>query len=400
MPDTALDGTRVLDLTHHIAGPYCTKLLADFGADVIKVERPGIGDPARRTGPFYHHEPHPEKSLPFLYLNTNKLSVTLDLKSDTGGHILRQLVGEADMLVENFSPMVLPSLGLGYEALRDLNPRLVVVSISNFGQTGPYRDYKATDIVEYAMGGLMYIFGSNDREPLKHALHQAQFTAGTNAASAATIALYHQWLTGQGQWVDVSIQECIASALRDTTSLYTYMGAIRRRQPAYTGDIPRSPAKARDGYVVPIAFGGVDWATIVDFLEAPDLGDPKFSTPQGRLENAAELASLTAEAFGRRDKFEMLDAAHRRRGLIYGVVNSPQEVVDNPQYKARDYFVEIDHPVTGTATYPGAPFLMSQTPWRARSPAPTLGQHNQEVLCDRLGYSKHELAQLHAAGVV
>ena len=175
MPEGALEGVKVLDLTHHIAGPYCTKLLADFGAQVVKVERPG-GDPARNMPPFFHDEQDAEKSLLFLYLNTNKRSVTLNLKSSEGIHIIEQMVRDTDILVENFSPDVLPSLGLDYPALRELNPSLVMVSISNFGQTGPYRDYQATDIVEYALGGLMYIFGAYDREPLKHALHQAQFT--------------------------------------------------------------------------------------------------------------------------------------------------------------------------------------------------------------------------------
>ena len=400
MQDSALGGIKVLDLTHHIAGPYCTKLLADFGAEVIKVERPFSGDPARRMGPFFHDEPHPEKSLPFLYLNTNKRSVTLDLKTDTGRQIVRRLASDADLVVENFSPRVLPSLGLGYEDLRQKSLRLVMVSISNFGQTGSYRDYKATDLVQYALGGLSYIFGSNHREPLKHALHQAQFKAGTNAAVAATIALHHQRLTGQGQWADVSVQECMASCLRDTTSLYTYTGAIRRRQSEHSGDIPRSPVKVKDGYVVPIAFGGVEWQTIAEFLDAPALMEPRFATPQGRLENARELHDIVSAAFAKQDRFEIFRSAHQRRGFIYGVVHSPKDVIENPQYQARGYFVEIDHPVAGTATYPGAPFTMSETPWQIGSPAPTLGQHNEEILCDRLGYARAELMQLRASGVI
>ncbi len=182
MTESALEGVSVLDLTHYIAGPYCTKLLADFGADVIKIERPGTGDAARNMGPFYHDEPHIEKSLPFLYLNTNKRSVTLDLKSATGAQILRRLVRDVDVLVESFSPRVMPSLALGYEDLNKINPSLVMVSISNFGQTGPYRDYLATDIIEYALGGLMYVFGYEDRETLKQALYQSQYKAGTTAA--------------------------------------------------------------------------------------------------------------------------------------------------------------------------------------------------------------------------
>ena len=190
MTERALEGVKVLDFTHHIAGPYCTKLLADFGADVVKIERPG-GDPARRMAPFHHDEADPEKSLVFAYLNTNKQSVTLNLKSEKGIQVLKSLVEESDVLVENFAPKVMPSLGLDFETLQRTNPSLVMTSISNFGQTGPYRDYKAADIVEYALGGLMYIFGAYDGGPLKHAFNQAQFKAGTDAA-AATPGLIHQ----------------------------------------------------------------------------------------------------------------------------------------------------------------------------------------------------------------
>ena len=338
LPDAALEGIKVLDLTHHIAGPYCTKLLADFGAEVIKIERPGSGDPARRMGPFFQDEPHPDKSIPFLYLNTNKLSVSLDLKSETGRRILKHLVRQADLIVENFSPRVLPSLGLDYQSLREGNPRLVMVSISNFGQTGPYRDYAAADIVEYALGGLMYIFGSNHREPLKHALNQAQFKGGTNAAAAATIALFHQQTSGKGKWVDVSIQECIASALRDTVSLYTYMGAVKQRQPEYFGDLPRSPMEVEDGYVVPVVMGRIEWEEVADFHGEPELKDARFSTPQLRLDNAVELDAIIRKSFARWKKMDLFTAAHQRRGLIYGVVLNPQEVVDLPQLETRGYF--------------------------------------------------------------
>ena len=227
----ALERLKVLDLTHHIAGPYCTKLLGDFGADVTKVERPESGDPARGMGPFAGDDPHPDKSLSFLYLNTNKRSITLNLKSGAGRSILKRLASGVDVIVENFRPRTLPGLGLSYEELSSGHPSLVMVSISNFGQTGPYRDYEASDIVEYALGGLQYIFGSNDREPLKHAYNQAQYKAGVNAASAALIAYFHSMMTGDGQWVDISIQESIASGLRDATSAYTYSGAVRWRQP-------------------------------------------------------------------------------------------------------------------------------------------------------------------------
>ena len=399
MAPSALNGVKVLDLTHHIAGPYCTKLLADFGAQVIKIERPS-GDPARDMPPFYHDERHPEKSLPFLYLNTSKRSVTLNLKSDCGIHILRELAKDADVLVENFSPRVMPSLGLDFPILQELNPALVMVSISNFGQTGPYSDYRATDMVEYALGGLMYIFGSYDREPLKHAFNQAQFKAGTNAAAAALMALYHQRSTGQGQHVDVSIQESVASALRDVTSNFTYFGAVRRRQPNHSGDLTRLRAVS-DGYILPNpGIGGrLNWNTVVEFLEAPALDDDKFRTPSARLENAEELGEILDRLFISKNKMDMFYRAHQKR-FIYGVIDSLEEVLANPQNLARERFVELGHPVAGTFNYPGAPFHLSGTPWDGLHPAPTLGQHTREVFSQRLGYTAADLEELIGMGVI
>ena len=398
MTSGALAGVKIIDLTHHIAGPYATKLLADFGADVLKIERPG-GDSARRLPPFFHDEPDAEKSLPFLYLNTNKRSVTLNLKSETGRAILWDLLADADALVENFAPGVMASLGLDEDALRAHNPRLVVASVSNFGQTGPWRDYRATDMVEYALGGLMYIFGAYDREPLKHALHQAQFKAGTNLASATLMALYHQRLTGEGQRVDVSIQESIASALRDVTNNYTYTGAVRRRQPNHTGDLTRLRAVS-DGYVLPNPGIGasLNWQILVDFLEAPELDDPRFDNASVRLENAEALGAILDDIFATKRKQEIFYAAHEKR-FIYGVIDSPEETVDNPQIRARGYYVPLEHPDLGEITFPGAPFLMSDSPWQANAAAPRLGEHNAAVLSD-LGYSPQDLAYLRASEVI
>ncbi len=398
MSSGALAGVKIIDLTHHIAGPYATKLLADFGADVLKIERPS-GDPARRLPPFYHDQPDSGKSLPFLYLNTNKRSVTLNLKSETGPAILFELLADADALVENFAPGVMASLGLDDATLRAHNPRLVMASVSNFGQTGPWRDYRATDLVEYALGGLMYIFGAYDREPLKHALHQAQFKAGTNLASATLMALYHQRLTGAGQRVDVSIQESLASALRDVTNNYTYTGAVRRRQPNHTGDLTRLRAVS-DGYVLPNPGIGasLNWQTLVDFLEAPELDDPRFDNASARLENAAALGAILDDIFAAKRKQEIFQAAHEKR-FIYGVIDSPQETVDNPQIQARGYYVPVEHPDLGEITFPGAPFLMSDSPWEVRAAAPRLGEHNAAVLGEQ-GYSAQDLAYLRASEVI
>ena len=394
----ALEGVRVLDLTHHVAGPYCTKLLADFGAEVIKVERPGTGDPIRHVGPFAEHDRHPDKSLQFLYLNTNKRSVTLNFKSDRGREVLGRLAASADIVVENFRPRTAESLGLTYDALSAANTDLVMVSISNFGHSGPYRDYEATEIVEYALSGIQYIFGSNEREPIKHGYNQAQFKAGTDAASAALIALYHRMMGGGGQWIDISIQECIATGLRDTTSVFAYTGQVKWRQPREAGELPRTPVPTRDGYIVPIAFGGVDWNATAEFLESEELKEERFATRESRVENASDLDGILMATFAQHDKLDLFYRANQRRGLIYGVVQDASELVENPQYQHREYFRDVDHPVAGRARYPGAPFEMEGTPWSIRSPAPMLGQDNDSVYTGELGLSAEEVDQLAARG--
>ncbi len=399
MPERALEGVKVIDLTHQIAGPYCTKLLADFGADVIKVERPG-GDPARRLPPFFHDETDADKSLLFLYLNTNKRGITLNLKTIQGKAMLRDLIRGSDMLVENYSPRVMPGLGLDYEALREINPSLVMTSISNFGQTGPYRDYRAADIVEYALGGLMYIFGGYDAPPLKHALHQAQFRAGTDSASASLMAMYHQRLTGQGQRVDVSIQECVASGLRDVVDNYTYSGAVRRREPNHRGDMTRI-REVSDGYILPNPgiTARLNWSVVADFLEAPELNDEKFNTASARLANAEALGEVMDRNFSNKKMYDMFYAAHKLR-FIYGMVQSPEQVLADVQFAAREFFVDVDHPATGKVRYPGAPFRMEGTPWQVTRPAPTLGEHNQELLGEPFGYSDIDLSRLRAMEVI
>lgn len=397
--ERALDGVKVLDLTHHITGPYCTKLMADFGAEVLKVERPG-GDPSRRMAPFLNDDIHPEKSLVFAYLNTNKQSITLNLKSEKGLQLLKSLIEQTDVLVENFSPRVMTSLGLDFGALEKINPGLVMTSISNFGQTGPYRDYKAADIVEYAMGGLMYISGAYDREPLKHAFNQAQFKAGTDGASATLMAMYHQRLTGEGQHIDISIQEAVATGLRDVVNNFTYSGAVRRRQPNHSGDLSRLRASS-DGHIIPNPGigAGLNWNVMVEFMGIPELGGDKFNSPSARLANAEELGQILDDYFIKQNKYERFYAAHEKR-FIFGVVQSPEEVMADPQFEARNFFVDIDHPALGTLKYPGAPFEMSGTPWEARTAAPALGQHNLEVIGQKLGHSPEDLAQMRANQII
>ncbi len=400
MPDQALSHLKVLDLTHYVAGPYCTKLLADFGADVLKVERPGDGDGARRIGPFLQDDPHPEKSGLFLYLNTNKKGITLNLKTDTGKQIFKRLAEDVDVLVENFEPRVMPGLGLGYDVLRQINPKLVMTSISNFGQTGPYRDYRSSDLVAIALGGFLYLVGDPDREPLKTAGYQAQYHAGLNGAAGTLTATYARGYTGKGQHVEVSMHECIASILGPTLPIYTRRGVIRYRVGNRQFEAhPQTVLRCKDGWVAMAMVQPDQWDRLAKLMAVPGLDDPKFATDKDRYDHADELDDLMLQWLTEHtgDDIDRLAEEHR---LPMVATRNTEKVFKSPHYKERGFFVEIEREFTGKLSYPGAPFKMSETPWQCRRPAPTLGQHNEEVYCGRLGYSKQDLVSLREAGVI
>jgi len=403
MDGQVLSDIRVIDLTHYVAGPYCTKLLADFGADVIKVERPGTGDPARRLGPFPGDEPHPEKSGLFLFLNTNKRSITLNLKSETGRKILLDLVKTADILVENFSPRVMPSLGLSYDDLRKVNPRLVMTSISNFGQDGPYRDFKASDLVLYAMGGAMSSTGLPEREPIRMPGNIIQYQAGTVAAAATMGAFLVARYQGVGQHVDVSIFETqLGSSDRRTTFLlgYQYHGLPAvREQP--TGTPVGGIYPCADGYVAFLSVPSM-LPRFLEMIGRPELvTDPHFASPAALLspETKEFIHELLLPWLLERTRYEVMAAAQRARfpGMV---VLSPGDLVNDPHFNERGFWVEISHPVAGTFKYPGPPLRMSEGGWQVRRPAPLLGEHNDEIYCGELGYSRDDLDMLRERGVI
>jgi crotonobetainyl-CoA:carnitine CoA-transferase CaiB-like acyl-CoA transferase len=405
MADTALADVKVLDLTHHIAGPYCTKLLADFGADVIKIERHKGGDPARRYGPFPRDEPHPEKSALFLHLNTNKRGITLNLKTAAGKDLFTELVRQVDVVVENFSPRVMPSLGLAYETLEKLNPRLVMTSISNFGQTGPYRDYKAQDILIYAMGGPMHQTGVADREPIKMAGNLMQYHSGTMAATATLVGVYGAQLQGVGQHIDVSLFETHAGTVDRRSTLltaYAYAGQESCRQGSGPqGMLPRGIYPCQDGYIC-IHVTNEWWPRLAQMLEHPELlTDPKFATPAARMnaEHQGEFDAIFYPWLLERTKQEIMERAQAAR-VLATAVNTPGDVLNDRHFRAREFFVEVSHPDAGCVTQPGPPFRMAETPWRIRRCAPRLGQHNEEIYSGMLGLSKEELMVLREQGVI
>src|SRR4030042_1352203 len=396
MTGKALSGVKVLDLTHYIAGPYCTKMLADYGAEVVKVEKPGSGDPARSMAPFLHDEPHPEKSGLFLYLNTNKKSVTLNLKSATGVELFQELVKQSDILVENFSPRVMPGLGLDYQTLKKINPKLVMTSISSFGQTGPYRDFRATDLNIWGLSGIMYELGEPDREPLRIGNNVSEYVAGLYGALVSLSALYYCDETGKGQHIDVSILEAFHTMQPSMTVVYSYAGFIRKRAGIR---FPWGILPCKDGYVGFYLPTQIHWESLCALLEMPELREkPEYETPMMREERRAELAAIIVSWLKDKLMEDVFHAAQELR-LPLTIVPNPEQLTTTAQHKARKYFTRINHPAAGRLNYPGAPFKMGSTPWQAGR-APRLGERNQEVFCPRLGYSKDDLVRLKEEGII
>ena len=398
-----LSDLKILDITHYVAGPYCTKLLADYGAEVIKIEKPGKGDGARRRGPFHKDEPHAEKSGLFLHLNTNKKGITLNLKSTTGVKLFKELVKDADILVENFEPRVMPSLGLEYEALEAINPGLVMTSISNFGQTGPYRDYRATELVSFGMGLHMIHEGEPDREPIQFPGYKTQYLAGTYAAAATMGAYFGSKSTGKGQHVDISIVECQLSPPEGaaTLMLYAFCGteSVRTGHRA-EGLYPHGIYPCKDGHI--FIYGTIlnFWPRIAAWMGMPELGeDPRFTNLQTRREHHGEFDAIFMPWLLEQTKEEIFHSAQAHR-IPVTPVNTIDNVLKDPQFNARDLFVEVEHPVAGRLTQPGLPFNLPEAPSQPQQPAPLLGQHNREVYCERLGYTKEDLVRLREGGVI
>ena len=403
MADQALSDIKVLDFSHFIAGPYCTKLLADYGAEVIKVERPDTGDGARRLGPFPGDEPNGEKSGLFLHLNTNKRSITLNLKTAAAREIALQLVKQSDIVVESFRPGTMDALGLDYTTLKALNPQLVMTSVSNFGQTGPYRDYKSSEIIFYGMGGEMCATGFDDREPIKLGGTVGLYQAGTIAAVATMGALFGAKGDDIGQLVDVSIFETqISSQDRRTSSLfgYQYTGKISPRLPLATAGYPLGIYPCQDGYFE--WFGGlVYFPRVVAMLGNPEfLQEPRWYTPQAQSdpEMVDEFNGYFLGWCLEHTKKELWEIGQSNR-VISAPVNTVEDVLNDPEFTKRGAFALMNHPEVGEVRIPGRPFIMGETPWDLRRPAPTLGQHNEEVLTG-LGYSREDVVRLRQQGVI
>jgi len=404
VPESALGDVKVLDLTSLVAGPYCTKLLADYGADVIKVERPGLGDGARRLGPFPGDVPHREKSGLFLHLNTNKQSITLDLKTESARTIIRDLVREVDIVVESFRPGMLARVDLDYESLRSINPTLVMTSISNFGQTGPYRDYRLTDVMVYGMGGEMYSTGIAEREPVKLGVNVLLYQAGATALVATMGALFAARDQGIGQHVDVSIMETqMGSIDRRMSALigFQYTGEITGRNPLGGGaGYPFGAIPCSDGYFEVSAGRGYFPRAVSMLGSPPELDDPKWYAPGAQMDMdlKQEFDTMLLTWSLDRTKAEAWAIAQESR-VLSAPLNTMEELAGDPEFNRRGAFAEIEHPVAGKLKYPGRPFVMNDSPWSIRRPAPLLGEHSGEVL-NRLGYNSGDVVRLRQQGAI
>ena len=414
-PSQALGAMKVLDLTHHVAGPFCTKLLADYGAEVIKVERPGQGDPGRRLGPFPQDKPGPGLSGMFSYLNGNKLGVTLDLKHASGARICKELVGWADVVVESFRPGVMAGYGLSYGQLSEAHPGVIVTSLSNFGQSGPYRDYKASEITEYAIGGPMLFTGTSAREPLKLGGRVGMIFAGQQAAMATLMAFYRRMGDeGGGEHVDVSIMETQAGSIDRQTALlvnYQYTGNRHSRpdaSEAYLGGV----YPALDGYLdvqvierfpqLMAAMGQPDRVTESEAVALAIFLDKWENSEGNPLESGElieELGGMLEEWVRARPMGEAW-AQFQRHGTLSAPFNDAAGVHGDPSFSLRGLWTKVEGAESGVKRLPGRISIMERTPWQARRPAPGLGEHNNEVYGGMLGYSSGELARLRRMEVI
>jgi CoA:oxalate CoA-transferase len=401
MTEGPLNKIKVVELCSFVAGPYCTKLFADCGAEVIKIEPPGVGDEARRRGPFLHDTPNPELSGLFLYLNTNKLGVTLNLHSAMGRELFKKLIATADILVEDRSPGELEKLGLNYDVLKEINPSLIMASITPFGQYGPYRDYKAYYLNTYHASGGGYVLPAAspnaDREPIRGGGFVGECDMGVSASVGILGALYWRRAGGTGQYIDISKQEAEMALERVNIARFYELGKSPSRYEI--NRVRDTLLPCRDGgYVMVVLHPEKQWNGLAEAMGNPEwIKDEKFNTQKARESNFNELkVRLREEAL----KYDTEDFFHRVQscGTACAPVCSAEQVYKSPQTQARDFFVEVEHPTAGKLMYPGQPYIFSKTSTCNNHGAPLLGQHNEEVYCHRLGYRAQDVVKLREAG--
>ncbi len=389
--DLPLSGYRVLDLSRILAGPYCTMMLGDQGADVIKVERPGVGDDTRTWGPpFVGGE-----SAYYLCCNRNKRSVVVDLKSEQGLATILELVAHCHVLVHNFTPGLMEKLGLGYEALHELNPTMVYVSISAYGQDGPYRDRPGYDMVLSAVGGLMHITGERDGEPCKVGVAITDVLTGVHAAGAITSALLYKARTGRGQHLDIGLLDVQVSALANVSSNYLVAGQEATRWgTAHSSIVPYQVFPTADRPIAIAAANQKLWQAFAKALGHPEwLEDDRFASNASRVEHRSVLIAMIEESLALKTCDQWMEV-FVEASVPAGPVNDMQHLFDDPQVKSRGMVQTIEHPTIGDLHLAAPAVKYSATPNQILRHPPLLGEHTEEVLGQVLNYSEERIAEL------
>jgi benzylsuccinate CoA-transferase BbsE subunit len=400
--DGALSGRRVLELADE-KGVYCGKLLADMGADVIKIERPG-GDATRSIPPFW--QDHPDQSLFFLYMNTSKRGLTLDITHPEGQVLFKKLARTADVIIETFPPGHLDALGLGYDTLREANRRLVLTSITGFGQTGPHRGFASSDLVSSALGGAPYVTGVEEDPPVTLAGSQAHVVAALFAAVSSLIALYRSAVSGEGQHVDISVEEAIVSATHICgVGKWLDDGIIpRRRGTGLFASVPSGAYPCKDGLVYLMVNRPLHWKALAQWISEitgnREVLNPTFEGPSSNRQPYRDL--LDIYVCDLTSRLTVGEAYHegQRRHLAFTPVNTAAAVAEDAHLAARGYFVDVEHPGSATLRYPGAPYRHAETVWRIARHAPAVGEHNEEIYGRELGMTHETLRALAADGVI
>jgi CoA:oxalate CoA-transferase len=402
MVTRALADIKVIEYGHEINSAHCGKMLADMGAEVIKIEDPECGDAIRKIGPFPDDIPDQEKSGLFLYLNSNKLGITINMKTSLGMKIFKDLLKNTDVFVESNAPQHIKNLGLDYQTLRETNIRLIMTSITPFGQTGPYKDYKGNDLIISNLSGHSYLTPGDAKgpqcPPLKVCGHQSDFLAGAHAAAATLCAVYARSRTGMGQHIDISSLEANAARTDAPILFYTMHNAISTRYGVkLISPIGRFPCK--NGYINIHCVHDKQWQALAELIDADWTKSEVFGNPESRGQNADILHTLISEWTMQYTKEDLY-----KKGQANGVPLAPfltmEDLFSLEYLKNQRFFVELDHPRAGLLKYPGAPYRFSKTPWQIQRPAPLLGEHNEEVYCKRLGYTRQDLIKMREGGII
>jgi crotonobetainyl-CoA:carnitine CoA-transferase CaiB-like acyl-CoA transferase len=404
MKPGALTALRLVEYSTSMAAAASGKMLADLGAQVIKIEPPRRGDPARYHGPFPDDIPHPERSGLFLYLNANKRGITLDPASPTGRALLHSLLAEADVFLHNWSPAEAEALDVPEAQLRQRHAQLIVAAVTPYGSTGPYANYRGADITACAAGGVSIGTGFRDRAPLTLPLSLGAHFASIAAAAAILLASFGREVTGHGQFVDVSETDVLAILLAGygiPTYIYRGVTGIRAGRHMNLGLYPNAVFECQDGFVCIDAPQLAQWNRLLEVMGTPPwINEPRYRDRRQITEQyPQEVDALMAPWLKARDKATLFAQTQAQR-IPAGPVNTMQEVVEDAHLRQRQYFVSVERDDTGPLTYPGAPYRFSQTPWAIRRPAPRLGEHNDEIYAGRLGVSRQELLSLTQMGIV